>query len=108
MAPHLKTSLATDALGEAIATRGGQVQGVVFHTDRGPQYMVDVVDLFDGSVGCSSAGGVGQGFFSPGDDGVHDFVVFGDLAAVVAVCEPSQGLVGSVEVVGFVGPVEFL
>ena len=38
MAPHLKTSLATDALSEAIATRGGQMQGVVFHTDRGSQY----------------------------------------------------------------------
>ena len=38
MAPHLKASLATDALREAIATRGGQVHGVVFHTDRGSQY----------------------------------------------------------------------
>ena len=38
MAPHLKASLATDALSEAIATRGGQVHGVVFHTDRGSQY----------------------------------------------------------------------
>ncbi|MCY4368588.1 MAG: hypothetical protein OXF41_04005 [bacterium] len=64
--------------------------------------------LFDRSVGCSSAGGVGQGSFSPGDDGVHDVVVFGDLAAVVEVGELSQGLVGSVEEVGFVGPVEFL
>ena len=38
MAPHLKASLATDALREAIATRGGQVRGVVFHSDRGSQY----------------------------------------------------------------------
>ena len=30
-APHLKASLATDTLREAIATRGGHVQGVVFH-----------------------------------------------------------------------------
>ena len=35
MAPHLKTSLAADALREAIGTRGGQVRGVVFHTDPG-------------------------------------------------------------------------
>ena len=35
MAPHLEASLATDALREAIGTRGGQVRGVVFHTDRG-------------------------------------------------------------------------
>ncbi len=33
MAPHLKASLATDALREAIATRGGRVRGVVFHND---------------------------------------------------------------------------
>ena len=38
MAPHLKASLATDALREAIGTRGGQVRGVVFHSDRGSQY----------------------------------------------------------------------
>ncbi len=38
MATHLRASLATDALHEAIATRGGQVHGVVFHTDRGSQY----------------------------------------------------------------------
>lgn len=41
MAPHLKASLATDALREAIATRGGQVRDVVFHTDRGSQYTSD-------------------------------------------------------------------
>ena len=35
MAPHLKASLATDALREAIATRGGHVQGVV-NPSRGP------------------------------------------------------------------------
>ena len=37
MVPHLKTSLATYALREAIATRGDHVHGVVFHTDRGSQ-----------------------------------------------------------------------
>ena len=37
MAPHLKASLATDALREAIATRGGQIRDVIFHTDRGSQ-----------------------------------------------------------------------
>ena len=35
VAPHLKTSLATDALREAIGTRGGQTRGVVFHSDQG-------------------------------------------------------------------------
>ena len=41
MVPHLKTSLATYALREAIATRGDHVHGVVFHTDRGSQYTSD-------------------------------------------------------------------
>ena len=38
MASHMRTELVTDALGEAIATRGGSVDGVVFHSDRGSQY----------------------------------------------------------------------
>ena len=38
MAPHLKASLVADALREAIGTRGSQVRGVVFHTDRGSQF----------------------------------------------------------------------
>ena len=33
MASHMKASLATDTLREAIGTRGGQVRGVVFHSD---------------------------------------------------------------------------
>ena len=37
MAPHMKASLVADALREAIGTRGSQVRGVVFHTDRGSQ-----------------------------------------------------------------------
>ena len=35
VAPHFKASLVADALREAIATRGGQMRDVVFHTDRG-------------------------------------------------------------------------
>ena len=37
---------------------------------------------------------VGQDFFSPGDDGVDDLVVLGDLSGGVEVSEPSQGFVG--------------
>ena len=37
MAPHMKASLVADALREATGTRGSQVRGVVFHTDRGSQ-----------------------------------------------------------------------
>ena len=46
---------------------------------------------------------VGQDFFSPSDDRVHDFAVFGDLACRVEVGEPSERLVGAVEVFGFAG-----
>ncbi|MGW2478128.1 IS3 family transposase [Streptomyces sp. NPDC001665] len=35
---HMRTSLVTDAIEMAVAARGGQVNGVVFHTDRGAQY----------------------------------------------------------------------
>lgn len=36
-APHMRTELVADALKMAVATRGGTVEGVVFHTDRGSQ-----------------------------------------------------------------------
>jgi len=35
---HMRTSLVTDALATAVATRGGLVDGVTFHSDRGSQY----------------------------------------------------------------------
>jgi transposase InsO family protein len=35
LADHLRASLACDALRIAVATRGGHVAGVVFHSDRG-------------------------------------------------------------------------
>lgn len=38
IATHCKASLVTDALKMAIATRGGQITGVIMHTDRGSQY----------------------------------------------------------------------
>ena len=38
LAEHLRTSLVADALETAVATRGGHVDGVVFHSDRGCQY----------------------------------------------------------------------
>lgn len=37
IADHMRTSLVTDAIEMAVATRGGRVRGVVFHTDRGAQ-----------------------------------------------------------------------
>ncbi|MDP8929519.1 MAG: IS3 family transposase [Actinomycetota bacterium] len=38
LADHLRAGLVCDALTMAVATRGGHVHGVVFHSDRGCQY----------------------------------------------------------------------
>lgn len=38
MAEHMRSALVVDALEAAVATRGGSVNGVVFHSDRGTQY----------------------------------------------------------------------
>lgn len=38
LASHMRVDLACDALKMAIATRGGDVNGVIFHSDRGSQY----------------------------------------------------------------------
>ncbi|WP_420707028.1 DDE-type integrase/transposase/recombinase [Streptomyces sp. NRRL F-2664] len=38
MATRMRTELVIDALKMAIAARGGHVDAVVFHADRGPQY----------------------------------------------------------------------
>lgn len=39
MADHMRAELVCDALAMAIDTRGGVVAGVVFHSDRGTQYL---------------------------------------------------------------------
>jgi transposase InsO family protein len=41
MAAHMRAQLVGDALCEAVGTRGGDVSGVVFHSDRGTQYTSD-------------------------------------------------------------------
>ncbi|MFI6449904.1 IS3 family transposase [Kitasatospora sp. NPDC050543] len=38
LADHMRTGLVTDALEAAVAARGGRVDGVIFHSDRGSQY----------------------------------------------------------------------
>jgi transposase InsO family protein len=38
LAGHMRTELVADALTNAAATRGGHIDGVVFHSDRGSQY----------------------------------------------------------------------
>ena len=39
MNSHMRTSLITDALDMAAGIRGGATAGIVFHSDRGSQYM---------------------------------------------------------------------
>ena len=41
MADHMRTELVADALTMAAATRGGHTGGIIFHGDRGSQYMSD-------------------------------------------------------------------
>jgi transposase InsO family protein len=38
LAAHMRASLVCDALQMAVATRGGSVDGAIFHSDRGSQY----------------------------------------------------------------------
>lgn len=39
MANHMRTELVLDALNMAVAARGGHVRRIIFHSDRGSQYM---------------------------------------------------------------------
>ncbi|MEU2869308.1 DDE-type integrase/transposase/recombinase [Streptomyces olivoreticuli] len=38
MAEYMRADLVIDALEAAVATRGGSIDGVIFHSDRGTQY----------------------------------------------------------------------
>jgi len=39
MAEHMRTELVTDALAMAAGVRGGHTDGIIFHSDRGAQYL---------------------------------------------------------------------
>ena len=65
--------LATDAINMAAATRGGDVEGVIFHTDKGSQYTSDAfaaacrrlgVIQSMGRVGCALDNAAAESFFS--------------------------------------------
>ena len=43
IAGHMRAELVRDALAAAVAARGGDVSGVIFHTDRGSQYTSNLV-----------------------------------------------------------------
>ena len=57
MAEHLRTELVSDALKMAVATRGGHVSGVVFHSDRGCQYTSSQFKALCGQLGVTQSMG---------------------------------------------------
>ncbi|GAA1125726.1 IS3 family transposase [Kitasatospora arboriphila] len=63
MATHMRTELVVDALTMAVATRGGRVDGVIFHADRGSQYTSAVfAQVSDGFGVRRSMGRVGSSY----------------------------------------------
>ncbi|MFD5110228.1 IS3 family transposase [Streptomyces cinereoruber] len=72
MATHMRTALVIDALKMAVAARGGRVDGVIFHADRGSQYIsvafAQVSDYFSirrsmGRVGSSYDNALAESFW---------------------------------------------
>jgi transposase InsO family protein len=57
MASHMRATLVGDALNEAVGIRGGDVTGVVFHSDRGTQYTSDQFAELCASHGVSQSVG---------------------------------------------------
>jgi transposase InsO family protein len=60
---HMRSSLVVDALAAAVATRGGNVDGVIFHSDRGSQYTsAEFGEFCDGRGVLQSMGATGVCF----------------------------------------------
>ena len=57
MASHMRTELVSDALKEAVGNRGGDVDGVVFHSDRGSQYTSGDYGILCASFGVTQSVG---------------------------------------------------
>ncbi len=73
MAEHMRTELVAGALDMAVAARGGDVTGMIFHHDRGAQYMSrDFRELCDkyqvaqsvGRIGSSQDNAVAESFWA--------------------------------------------
>jgi transposase InsO family protein len=73
IAEHMRTDLVTDALKAAAATRGGDLQGAIFHSDNGAQYVSkQFAELCDtlgvtrsrGAVGTSADNAAAEAFNS--------------------------------------------
>jgi transposase InsO family protein len=63
IAEHHRAGLVRDALAAAVAARGGDVTGVIFHSDRGAEYTSRLVaDYCAGQGICRSMGRVGSCF----------------------------------------------
>ena len=90
-----------DAAGFEVAWVGEAVGGA-------PEHLEQVVGSFDSAVGGSVGVVPVEDLVGPGDDGVDCVVVLGQLAGLVEVAEPSEGLEGAVVVVGEVEAVELL
>jgi transposase InsO family protein len=61
----MRTEIVLDALEQSVATRFGQVEGTVFHTDRGSQFSDRKVVDFCESVGLvRSMGATGSCLFT--------------------------------------------
>ena len=60
MADHMRTELVSDALDMAVGERGGHAKGIIFHGDRGSQYMShDYRKLVEGHGMLQSVGRTG-------------------------------------------------
>jgi transposase InsO family protein len=63
MADHMRAELVIDALQAAVSCRGGNVRGVVFHSDRGTQYTSDAFARVCAAAGIRrSMGRVGSSY----------------------------------------------
>lgn len=63
MATHMRAGLVIDALTMAVAARGGRVDGVIFHADRGSQYTsASFAQVCDGFGIHRSMGRVGSSY----------------------------------------------
>lgn len=73
MADHMRAGLVVDALHHAVAARGGRVDGVIFHSDHGAQYVSEAfakacaahgIRRSMGAVGSSTDNAVAEAWFS--------------------------------------------
>lgn len=57
MADHMRTDLVADALGMAAGVRKGATEGIIFHSDRGSQYLSGEYQDLIGELGMAQSVG---------------------------------------------------